>query len=129
VLALAPLVGCEGLGQVKVEIPDYASADVRGIKLWKQDATTGGFVPQTVYEFGKIISQDGVEYVSYTVQDDRYQLDVPLAGVVVRDPDRPESLTVELAVVTAGEFATVRASAFNDIGESALSEQTAEIGL
>ena len=128
-LALTPLAGCDGLGQVKIMIPDFGSAEVRGVKLWKELGATGEFVPQTVYEFGETITQAGVEYVSFTVEDDRFEIDVPLAGVVTRDPDRPEALIVELAVVSMGEAATIRASTFNEAGESSLSQESAEVTL
>lgn len=127
-LGLSSLTGCEGMGQVKVVIPDYASAKVRGITLWQLDAATGEFAPRTVYHLGEIIEQGGVEYVRYSVDDDRFELDVPLAAPVTRDPARPEALTLDLTVLTMGEAITVRASTFNEAGESGLS-QAASIAL
>jgi hypothetical protein len=128
-LGASSLVGCEGLGEVKVMIPDYSTANVRGVTLWKGTTTTGEFVPQTVYQLGKLMVYAGVEYVEYTVEDDRFQLDMPLAAPVLRDPDKPDALIVQLSVVSMGEAAIVRASTFNEAGESSLSSESAEISI
>ncbi|MGH0035837.1 MAG: hypothetical protein ACQGVK_12495 [Myxococcota bacterium] len=127
-IGLSSLVGCDGMGEVKVKIPDYASAQVRGVTLWRQ-AQSGEFVPQTIFELGELVVHGGVEYVQYTVEDDRFELGVPLAAPVTRDPDEPEALIVHLTVLTSGQSTVLKASTFNEAGESSLSTQTTEISV
>jgi len=123
VIGLTPVFGCQDLRQVKVLISDYFSSDVKGVTIWSQDAQSGTYLPQSVYRFGKLITDEsGSEYVKFTVADDRLQVGVQLAAPVTRDPANPESLIVELSVLRSHGPDLIRASTYNDVGESDLSD-------
>ena len=126
-LAMAPLSGCEGFGQVRLKIPDYQSANVRGITIWNRDPATGEFVPCSIYKLGEIVEVDGQEYVEFRLVDERVNTRPTLNALVGRDPSNPDALTIWLPVLTNGDETILRASTFNEAGESGLSSKTIEL--
>ena len=124
-LAMLPLGGCELGTQFRIVIPDFESAEVEGIWIWREDAG-GDFARDVEIKLGEPFVEDGVELVEYTFVDPDTEFELQFAAPVVRDAVNPDQAELDLFALLWAGVGTFKASTYNEFGESPLSEQTVE---
>ena len=116
----ALLLACP-LGRLRVLIPDFATSDVRGVRLYRVDAASGQLVEAGSLQFLGIETNEalGGETLAYR------QLTAagapwfgPLRTVVVRDASQPASLEVELAFLNQLPAGWFKVASYNAYGTS-----------
>ncbi len=113
-----PLGGCRWQS-VRVVIPDFASADVLGLRLWRESPTTGEFEPDGEFRFtGSGEAAGGVRNVFYTFVPRAGSFELPIGTTALLTGDL---LLLELHYPTGAAPALYRISTWNEAGESALS--------
>ncbi len=132
-LALAflvlPLVACESK-DVVVRIPDFDSAQVDGVWVWRLDDATGQWVKDGQIDFGQLLLAGGREQLEYenlgvAGGSAETQEGVALRADVLRDPLNPDQVTVELIYFRMSDPGEFRVTTYNDAGESPLSLESA----
>lgn len=131
-VSLLPFVsGCD-YRSVSIEIPGFDAFQVEGVWLWKLNETTGRYERaggirlhrDTPAEDWWPTLSSGAEVIAYS---NTAQEDVVLPAEVIRDPAKPDRVTLRLLYLNTDEPGSFRATIFNAAGESDLSDQT--IGL
>jgi len=120
-LLLAPLSGCL-VNQVSMEIPNFGDGDVQGIWLWRFSTTTKQYERDCRVAFSNPdVDATGNEYISYTQQCTN-QPDINLNAYIHPAPTDPNTVTLTLWYTRfQGTPGSYKASAYNAVGESALS--------
>jgi hypothetical protein len=121
VFAVSALLLACPLGRLRVLIPDFATSDVRGVRLYRIDDASGQLVPAGSIQFLGIEMNEplGGETLVYR------QLTAagapwfgPLRTPVVRDPSQPASLEVELAFLNQLPAGWFKLASYNPYGTS-----------
>jgi len=115
------LLACP-LGQLRVQIPDYFTSDVRGVQLYRIDDASGALVDAGRIEFlGIETSKDGelMKYKQFT--PDGKPWFGPIFAPVVRDPSQPSSIQLTLAFLNQLPAGWFKVASFNLIGTSVAS--------
>lgn len=95
-LSLVPLVaGCD-LGAFTVVIPDFESAQVQGLQMWRSDPS--GTVEALEIDLGNPYVQNGGEYVDYTVTTASTVL-LQGQAALNRDASNPDQVTLSFFVL------------------------------
>ena len=119
-LLLAPLGGCK-VNQVSMEIPSFGDGGVAGIWMWRYDNATGQYERDCRVTFGSTDANSEGEYVGYTQQCTN-QPDINLNAYIHPEPTDPNTVTLTLWYTRfQGTPGSYKASAYNAVGESALS--------
>lgn len=122
VLMLMLFSGCRGAATFHVVVPDFDSAAVSGLWLWRGNGT-GGFARHTRFTFRGTAVHDGVEVLTYTIR--RVGGTASLWTVPVeRDVAGRGSVLLHLLAGVEQVPAAWRATTWNAFGESAPSQQT-----
>lgn len=123
-LALPALSGCTP-SFLQILIPDFESAAVDGVQLWRLDDATGAPIPSGQIVFEALESTPEEELLRYRLQQpDGTTLD-GLYAQVERDATDPDAVRVNFTYLRpegsgSGWF---KISTFNDFGSSPLSSQ------
>jgi hypothetical protein len=116
----ALLLACP-IGRLRVLIPDFATSDVRGIRLFRVDDVSGALVAAGSLEFLGLEPNErlGGELLVYrqrsTADEPAFG---PLRSPVVRDPEAPAALEVQLAFVNPLAPGWFKVASYNAVGTS-----------
>ena len=122
VLALPALSGCTPR-VLQILIPDFDSAAVAGVQLWRLDDATGAPMPSGQIVFEALQAASEKELLRYQLQQpDGTTLD-GLYAQVERDPANPDEVRVNLTYLRPDGPGWFKISTFNDFGSSPLSTQ------
>lgn len=121
VFAVSTLLLACPLGRLRVKIPDFATSDVRGVRLYRVDDATGLLSAAGTIQFLGIEASDGgsgemLAYRQLTAEGDPWF--GPLRTQVVRDPSQPASLEVELAFLNQLPAGWFKVASYNAVGTS-----------
>ena len=112
--------------KLSVEIPDFETSQVQGLDLWRADDE----VSQIYSEAGRIVFgdrffEDGSEKLEYMMLDSQNQpLECWGSATVIREAGNDDAVTLQFIFAGWTEPpGWIRASSFNAVGESELSEQ------
>ena len=128
-ISLAPLVsGCD-YRSVSIQIPGFDAFAVEGIWFWKLDPATGQYeraggirlLRDATAETSWPQLASGAELIAYS---NTTQEEVVLPAEVIRDPAKPDEVTLRLLYLNSDEPGVFKATIFNAAGESELSDQT-----
>jgi hypothetical protein len=128
-LLVLPSSGCDTSKEFRVVIPDFQSAQVQGVWLWRQAPTGGEFERSLEITLGEPFLQDGREVVEYTMRDPVMQWEVTFVAPVFRDDANPDSAEIQLYALLWASDGLFKASTFNQYGESELSQEEIQIAL
>ena len=120
VFAVSTLLLACPLARLRVLIPDFATSDVRGVRLYRVDAS-GQLAPAGSIQFLGIDATEalGGETLAYrqlTAEGDPWF--GPLRTYVVRDPGQPAALEVELAFLNQLPAGWFKVASYNAYGTS-----------
>ena len=120
VFAVSALLLACPLGRLRVLIPDFATSDVRGVRLYRVDDATGQLAPAGSIQFLGIEVNDAIgetlAYRQLTAEGDPWL--GPLRTTVVRNASQPASLEVELAFLNQLPAGWFKVASYNAYGTS-----------
>lgn len=121
VFAVSALLLACPLGRLHVLIPDFASADVRGVRLYRVDDASGQLVAAGSLQFlglemDQALGGETLVYRQLTAAGDPWF--GPLRTPVVRDASRPAALEVELAFSNQLPAGWFKVASYNAHGTS-----------
>lgn len=117
-LVIPALSGCTPRA-LRVIIPDFESAAVEGVQVWRLDDATGQPVADGDLHFVGTIQQDSAELVEYEYV--RYDgTHVRLFSVIQRDANDPDQVQLNL-LYEPGSVGWYKVSTYNLVGDSPLS--------
>ena len=123
------LLACP-LGYLKVLIPDYVTSDVRGLRLFRVDDTTGQLTAAGHIEFMALeMARDGekLKYMQYDAAGKA--LLGPIYTAVFRDAAKPAAVQVTLLMQNQLPAGWFKVASYNQFGSSGASAgQTYVIG-
>jgi len=122
-LALLPLQGCS-LTYFTLSIPDLGSKDVRGVWLWRLSPVTGQYERDTQFVFTEPEPAAGDDLLSYTAVASDGSPAVDITTYLIRDPENPDRVTLQLVYGRRGEAGFFRASTYNQMGDSPLTNES-----
>jgi hypothetical protein len=121
VFAVSTLLLACPLGRLRVKIPDFATSDVRGVRLYRVDDATGQLAPAGSIRFlglenSEELGGETLAYRQLTAEGDPWF--GPLRTRVVRDPSQPAALEVELAFLNQLPAGWFKVASYNPYGTS-----------
>ena len=122
---LLMLGGCE-YRTIRISVPDFFTAEVEGIQMFRLDPVSGDYLPTgTILFLGEPELVNGSWRLLYTTvgSDGEWSMNVPAA----LDDVSGEGLLLDLWYARFEESGTFRAATFNEAGESALSAETVDL--
>lgn len=124
-LLAAPLTGCN-TAPVRVRLANFGSGNVDGLWFWRMQA--GKYQRICRINLSNAYFSGGAEVVDYrqTCLDGRSS-SAPWQALVKRSPSNPQTVELTLTYRRAGSAVAHRASAFNQEGESALSNASLQL--
>ncbi len=114
------LLACP-VGRLRVLIPDFATSDVRGVRLFRVDDVSGALVAAGSLEFIGLEPNErlGGELLVYRQRSAADEPTFgPLRSPVVRDPEAPAALEVQLAFVNPLAPGWFKVASYNALGTS-----------
>ena len=113
---------------VHLTLVDFASGDVDGIWLWRQQAN-GEYARRCLFALSDPDLQSGVEVLYYVrICEGDAAPSSPMQAEIARNAGVPDRVTLRLEYRSgSATIGTYRASAFNDSGESALSSESVRL--
>ena len=124
------LLACP-LGQLRMQIPDFFTSEVKGVQLYRIDDTSGQLVDAGRIEFlGLETSKQGSELLKYKqLAPDGTPWFGPVFTEVLRDASKPASLEVTLAFLNQLPAGWFKVASYNLFGTSSAStSQTFIVG-
>jgi len=112
-------LGCK-MGIVHVLIPDFESAQVQGIQVYRQTTENGHWNLEETLFFRLPTEQNGEDEILRYVLDPEQESAV-LNSVVLRDPSDPDRVEVQLIFRVQEFHGKLRVGSFNQKGPSNLS--------
>ena len=123
------LLACP-LGQLRMQIPDFFTSDVKGVQLYRIDDASGQLVDAGRIEFlGIEASKTGevLKYKQVTPEGDTWF--GPVFTQVIRDPSQPAAIEVTLAFLNQLPAGWFKVASYNLFGTSrASTSQTFIVG-
>jgi hypothetical protein len=119
-LLLVPLWGCD-LKSLNVIIPDFDTAAVQGVRVWRLDDATNDPVARGRLDFSAPYTVDGNEVVDYTQVNPDGTRSATYFAEVRRDVSGGSSAHVILYYDRLDQPGWFKVSTFNSQGDSALS--------
>ncbi|MGH0037039.1 MAG: hypothetical protein ACQGVK_18595 [Myxococcota bacterium] len=120
-----PLFGCRWAESVTVQIPDFDSSAVEGVWIWREGDED--YSRSLHYRIEDAFTQDGEEYLLYTVLEPTGESRWTLPARIERDSFDPDNVQIRFLLLLIEGGGNFRASTYNAVGESALSAETLEI--
>jgi len=126
VFAVSALLLACPLGQLHMRIPDYATGQVKGVRLYRVDAS-GRLVDAGRLEFSGIQKSpqygELLKYTQVTVQGAPAPSSVwgPAFAQVIRDPAHPASIEVTLGFLNQLPPGYFKVATYNAVGTSPVS--------
>lgn len=114
------LTGCSST-VLHVLIPDFESASVKGVQVWRLDDATGTPVKHGRMLFGAKRYVNGAEAVDYTIELPDGTRTTTLPATIHRSANNPDSVDLELFYIPTGAQGWHKVSTFNTAGSSPLS--------
>lgn len=113
------LLACP-LGQLKLQIPDFFSSDVQGVRLYRLDDASGQLVDAGHIEFmGIERAANGDEIISYQQLRPNGELAWgPIYTRIQRLPEHPEGIELQLGFVNQLSSGWFKVASYNLIGTS-----------
>jgi hypothetical protein len=121
VFAVSALLLACPMGRLRVLIPDFATSDVRGVRLYRVDDATGQLAPAGSIQFLGIEVNDalGGETLAYRqLSAEGEPWFGPLRTPVVRNASQPAALEVELAFLNQLPAGWFKVASYNAYGTS-----------
>ena len=127
--ASASLLACP-MGYLRVLIPDFVTSEVRGIRIYRVDDTTGQLAAAGHIEFVAIEpGRDGEQMKYKQFNADGTPWFGPIWTPVVRDPTQPAAVQLTLAMLNQLPAGWFKVASYNQYGTSPTSTgQTFVIG-
>lgn len=121
VLVVSTLLLACPLGRLRVLIPDFATNDVRGVRMYRVDDATGQLVPAGSIQFlgiemNETIGGETLVYRQLSAEGDPWF--GPLRTPAVRDASQPAALEVELAFLNQLPAGWFKIASYNAYGTS-----------
>jgi hypothetical protein len=116
----ALLLACP-IGRLRVRIPDFVTSDVRGLFLFRVDDTSGQLVAAGSIEFLGLEQSErhGGEVLIYRQRSAANEPSLgPLRTPVVRDPEAPAALELQLAFLNPLAPGWFKVASYNAVGAS-----------
>jgi hypothetical protein len=112
------LLACP-MGQLRLQIPDYFTSDVKGVQLYRVDDASGELVDAGRIEFLALETSAGGEYLKYKhVAADGTGLLGPVFTQITRLPTQPNGIEVTLAFMNQLPSGWFKIASYNLIGTS-----------
>lgn len=122
-LFLPALVACE-FKSVTVQIADFETNSVEGVRFWRLDEALGDFQPGGSVRFSDPYpAGGGLEMIDYTIVQANGEEVLTLPAEVIRDPADPDLVTLVISYGRFEEAGWFRVSSFNAVGDSELSSE------
>jgi hypothetical protein len=119
VLSLSAFLMACPLGNLRLQIPDFATSNVKGVQLYRIDDTTGQLVDAGRIEFMGIEKSQGAEYLKYKhVSPEGDPWFGPVLTQVTRLPNQPNGIEVTLAFMNQLPSGWFKVASYNLIGTS-----------
>jgi hypothetical protein len=123
------LLACP-LGRLRVLIPDYETAGVRGLRIYRVDDATGQLTGAGHVAFLALEqSRDGerMKYMQYDANGVAYF--GPLYTIIARDPNQPAAIQLTVAMLNQLPAGWFKVASYNAYGTSPVSSgQTFVVG-
>ena len=112
------LLACP-LGQLRLQIPDYFSSDVKGVQLYRIDDASGQLVDAGRIEFLGVETSARGEFLKYRhVSPEGEGWFGPVFTQVTRIPNQPSGIEVTLAFMNQLPSGWFKVASYNLIGTS-----------
>ena len=121
-LALLPLQGCS-LSYFTIAIPDFESKAVQGVWLWRLSPTTGTYERDTQFVFVATEAVDGSELLTYSAVPGDGAPPVQISTYLTRDGQDPDRASLQLIYTRSSGTGSYRASSYNQLGDSPLTDE------
>ena len=106
-------------GALRVQIPDYVTSDVRGIRVYRVDDATGKLAAAGHIEFLGIETMRDGEKLGYKQFDTAGVLRFgPIFTPVIRDPAKPAAIQLNLAMLNQLPAGWFKIASYNEFGTS-----------
>jgi hypothetical protein len=129
-LVSSMLLACP-IGRLRMLIPDFETSGVRGIQLLRVEDGSGALVDAGAIRFLGLEndSAEGEVLVYRQIDVDGKRWLGPLRAPVVRDPDQPEAIQVELSFLNELPAGWFKVASYNGAGTSKPSSAQVYIGV
>lgn len=112
------LLACP-MGQLRLQIPDYFTSEVKGVQLYRVDDASGELVDAGRIEFIALETSGNGEYLKYKhVAPDGSGLLGPVFTEISRLPTQPNGIEVTLAFMNQLPSGWFKVASYNLIGTS-----------
>ena len=112
------LLACP-LGQLRLQIPDFFTSDVKGVQLYRIDDASGQLVDAGRIEFLGVKKSNGADVLKYmhrSPEGDPWF--GPVVTQIVRNPSQPNGIEVTLAFLNQLPSGWFKVASYNLIGTS-----------
>jgi hypothetical protein len=125
-LLMIPMGGCTWVNFM-VRIPDFDTAEVAGLWMWRFSTASGVYERTNRITFAGVTEQAGAESLKYEIRDQSDQLlGMTMTTEVARDAANADSVTLDLWYARFSPPGAYKVSTYNTAGESVLSQNTAQ---
>jgi hypothetical protein len=111
------LLACP-VGQLRMQIPDYFTSEVKGVQLYRIDDASGQLVDAGKIEFLKLEKRKDGELLKYSHVSTSGEVTGPLYTHVTRNPSLPNGLEISLAFLNDLPAGWFKVASYNLIGTS-----------
>lgn len=111
------LLACP-VGQLRMQIPDYFTSEVKGVQLYRIDDASGQLVDAGKIEFLKLEKKKTGELLKYTQLTPAGDSFGPLYAHVIRDASKPNGIEVTIAFLNQLPSGWFKVASYNLIGTS-----------
>jgi hypothetical protein len=119
VLCLSAFMLACPLGQLRLQIPDFFTSEVKGVQLYRVDDASGQLVDAGRIEFIGVETSKTGEYLKYRhVAADGTGLFGPVFTQISRLPEQPNGVEVTLAFMNQLPSGWFKVASYNLIGTS-----------
>jgi hypothetical protein len=131
VLAVSALLLACPIGRLRMVIPDFETSAVRGVQLLRVEDGSGALVDAGAIRFDGLEKDaaEGEVLVYRQLDPDGNPSLGPLRAPVLRDPDQPEAIQIELSFLNELPAGWFKVASYNGAGTSRPSSSQAYIGV
>ena len=102
-----------------MQIPDYGTSDVRGVRVYRVDDATGELAAAGHIEFlaiEQVRGEEKLKYMQFSANGDPWF--GPIYTPVIRDPARPAAIEITLAMLNQLPAGWFKIASYNQYGTS-----------